>query len=202
MRKKDPYPLPNIESTIRSITIAKGCSKIHLSNAYHQLPVDSITQRLFGFILPGDFPNFSELQLIFETFLQKFKKIDIITADSKRCFICLDDIIVFGSTKEEHGERLNAVLNRLHFSRLVATLDKCEVDKPNIEWFGLKLCLSEFAILENNLTSIAEMKVPYDEQSLASTLCLLSRYRNVLPSNYSSKAADLYKLLHQNVVFK
>ena len=86
---------------------------------------------------------------------------------------------------------------------LTANYDKYEFEKTNIEWFGLKLGLNEFyAILENNLTSIAEMKTPYDKQCLASALGLFGHYRKFLPSNYSSKAADLYKLLHKNAVFK
>ena len=64
----------------------------------------------------------------------------------------------------------------------------------------LQPCTS--ASLENNLTSIAEMKVPYDKQSLASALGLFSHYRKFLPSDYSSKAANLDKLLRKNVAFK
>ena len=129
---------------------------------------------------------------------------DIIPADLKGRFSFLDDIFVYGSTKEGHDERLNAVLNRLQSNGLVANFDKCEFEKKktNIEWLDLKLGLNEFAILENNLTSIAEMRVPYDKQSSVSALGLFSHYRNFLPSNYSSKAADLYKLFHKNVAFK
>ena len=127
---------------------------------------------------------------------------DIILADLTGCFSFLDDIIVYGSTKQEHDERLNAVLNRLQSNGLIANFDKCEFEKTNIECLGLKLGLNEIAILENNLTSITEMKVPYDKQCLASALGLFSHYRKVLPIIYSSKAADLYKLLHKCVAFK
>ena len=85
---------------------------------------------------------------------------------------------------------------------MVANCDKCDFEKTNIEWLGLKLGLNEFGILENNLTSFAEMKFPYNKQSLASALGLFSHYRKFLPSNYFSEVANLYKLLHKNVVFK
>ena len=87
------------------------------------------------------------------------KMMEIILADLKGCFSFLEDINVYGSTKEEHDERLNAVLNRLQSNGLVANFDKCEFEKTNIEWLGLKLGLNEFAILENNLTSITDSKV-------------------------------------------
>ena len=63
---------------------------------------------------------------------------DIKLADLKSCFSFLDDIIVYGSTKEEHDERLNALLNRLQSNGLVAKVDKCEFENTNIEWLGLK----------------------------------------------------------------
>ena len=102
---------------------------------------------------------------------------DIILADWKGCFSFLDDIIVYGSTKDEQEERLNAVLIRLQSNGLEAKYDKCEFEKTNIEWLGLKLGLNEFGILENNLTSIDEMKIPYNKQSLASALGLFDHYR-------------------------
>ena len=200
--KKDPYPLPNIESTINSITIAKVYLVIDLSNAYHQLPVDSKTQRRLGFILPCGLYKFLRAPFGLRDVSPKFQKMmDIFLADLKGCFSYLDDIIVYGSTKEEHDESLNAVLNRLQSNGLVANFDKCAFEKTNIEWLGLKVGLNEFVILENTLTSIAEMKVS-DKQSLASALGLFSHYRKLLPSNYSSKAAELYNLLQKNVFFK
>ena len=183
--KKDPYPLPNIESTINSITNATVYSKIDLSKAaYHQLPVDSKTQRMLGFILPCGLYKSLRGPFGLRDVPPKFQEMmDEILAGLKGCFRFLDDIIVYGSTKEEHDERLNAVLNRLQSNGLVANFDKSEFEKTNIEKVGLKLGLNEFAILENNLTSIAEMKVPYDKQSLASALGLFSHYRKFLPSN-------------------
>ena len=79
---------------------------------------------------------------------------DIFLADLKSCFSLLDDIIVYGFTKEEHDERLNYALTRLQSNGFVANYDKYEFEKTNNEWFGLKLGLNVFAFLENNLTSI------------------------------------------------
>ena len=57
---------------------------------------------------------------------------DINLADLKSCFSFLDDILVYGFTKEEHDERLNAVLNRSQSSGLVAKIGKCEFEKTKL----------------------------------------------------------------------
>jgi type IV secretory pathway VirB4 component len=49
-----------------------------------------------------------------------------------------DDIIVFGSTKEEHDRRLEAVLSRLNDSGLTVNESKCEFGKKSLTFFGLQ----------------------------------------------------------------
>ena len=131
--KKDLYPLPNIESTINSITNAKVYSKIDLTIAYHQLPFDSKTQRMLGFILPCGQYKFLRAPFGLRDVPPKFQKMmDIILADLKGCFSFLDDIIVYGSTKEEHDKRLNAVLSRLQSNGLVANFDNVSLRKRTL----------------------------------------------------------------------
>ena len=61
---------------------------------------------------------------------------DIILSDLKGCFSFLYDILVYDSTKEEHDERSNVVLNTLQSNVMVPKFDKCEFEKTNIEWLA------------------------------------------------------------------
>ena len=82
--KKDPNPLPNIESTINSITNAKVYSKTDLSNAYHQFAVDSNTQRLLGFVSPCELYKFLTAPFRLRDVPPKFQKLmDLILVDLK-----------------------------------------------------------------------------------------------------------------------
>ena len=46
-----------------------------------------------------------------------------------------DDLVIYGS-KENHGERLEAVLKRFQQAGLTLRRDKCDLGKPEVKWFG------------------------------------------------------------------
>lgn len=50
--------------------------------------------------------------------------------------VYLDDIIVFGQTLEEHEERLEKVLKRLHDEGLKLSMEKCQFYKPSVNYLG------------------------------------------------------------------
>ena len=54
----------------------------------------------------------------------------------KYCFVYLDDIIIFGSTIQEHNRNLAIVLQRLRERGLKIQPDKCEFLKPELEYLG------------------------------------------------------------------
>ena len=57
-------------------------------------------------------------------------------ADHEGCCNIRDEIIIFGRSKEEHDQRLSAVLKRLEESGLTVNEDKCEFMKHSLEFFG------------------------------------------------------------------
>ena len=54
----------------------------------------------------------------------------------KTCFAYLDDIVVYGSTIQEHNENLAILLERLRATGLKLQPDKCELLRPELEYLG------------------------------------------------------------------
>ena len=54
----------------------------------------------------------------------------------KICFAYLDDIIVFGSTMQEHNKNLVTLFDRLRQTGLKLQPDKCEYLRPELEYLG------------------------------------------------------------------
>ena len=48
----------------------------------------------------------------------------------------MDDILVFGSTQDEHDQRLTAVLQRLKDARVTLNSTKCEFSKTSVTFLG------------------------------------------------------------------
>ena len=48
----------------------------------------------------------------------------------------VDDIVIFGSTIQEHNDNLTAVIERIHQLALRLEPKKCEYLKPELEYLG------------------------------------------------------------------
>ena len=48
----------------------------------------------------------------------------------------IDDILVYGSSKQEHNERLEAVLKRIQSAGITLNQDKCEFGNETIKFLG------------------------------------------------------------------
>ena len=51
-----------------------------------------------------------------------------------KCFAYIDDIVIFGSTIQEHNDNLTAVIERIHQLGLRLEPKKCEYLKPELEY--------------------------------------------------------------------
>ena len=48
----------------------------------------------------------------------------------------MDDILVFGTNKQEHDKRLHAVLQRLKKAKLTLNREKCEIGCDSVKFLG------------------------------------------------------------------
>ena len=48
----------------------------------------------------------------------------------------VDDTLVFGSTRDEHDSRLQAILDRIKAAGITLNPDKCQFSQPQINFLG------------------------------------------------------------------
>lgn len=112
--KLDRYPIPKVEDLFTRLRGGKYFTKLDLSQAYTQLPLEDDSKRyvvinthkgLFQYTrLPfGIFSAPRIFQRVFENILKGIVRV----------VVYLDDILVTGGTKREHLKMLDEVLNRL-----------------------------------------------------------------------------------------
>ena len=65
-----------------------------------------------------------------------------------------DDILVFGTTPEEHHENLMAVLKRLEENGFTLNLEKSEFYKEEITFFGLRFTPQGISPTEDRVKAI------------------------------------------------
>lgn len=112
--KRESYILPTLDNITTKLAAAKVFSSVDASSGFWQIPLDPSCRKLNTFITPMGRFCFKRLpfgitsapeifQLLMSTLLQGLEGTGVV----------MDDILVFGSSKEEHDRRLDAVLQTI-----------------------------------------------------------------------------------------
>lgn len=115
--------------------------------------------------------------------------------------INIDDILVWGVSKDEHNERLQAVLKRAQKAGLTFNLRKCVFGVKEIEF--LRDVISEQGISpsRNLVESVRSLLTPTDRHSVRRMMGVVNYFRKYVPS-LSDKIILLRGLVKENVTFE
>ena len=173
--KLDRYPIPKVEDLFTTLANGKSFTTIDLSHAYQQLPLDEAskqyvvvnthkglfryTRLLFGISsAPGIF------QRVIESILQGIPGV----------VAYLDDILVTGSTDQEHLAALEEVLRRLESAGLRVRKEKCHFMAPSVSYLGHKIGADGIHPLPKKVEAIREAPSPTCVMELKAYLGLLT----------------------------
>ncbi|VDI33051.1 Hypothetical predicted protein [Mytilus galloprovincialis] len=134
--KREHFILPRREEITAKLAGAKYFSKLDASSGFWNIKLDEESSNLCAFNTP--FGRFKFLRLPFgiksasEVFHKAVCKI-LHGLNGVESFI--DDILVWGCTKEEH-KRLKEGLERIRTANLKLRRDKCEIGISEVTYFG------------------------------------------------------------------
>ncbi|XP_055633186.1 uncharacterized protein K02A2.6-like [Toxorhynchites rutilus septentrionalis] len=107
---RDRHPMPIIEEILMRIGKGELWTVLDIKDAFFLLELDDETRDIMTFITHRGLYRFKRLPLGLVSVPEIFQKaMDEILADCEGCYWYLDDVVVEGSTVEEHDARLNKV---------------------------------------------------------------------------------------------
>ncbi len=147
------------------LTKGKLFSKLDLSQAYQQLPLDDRSKEfgvinthkgLFRFTrLPFGVSSASSIfQRVIETILQGIQSV----------VVYLDDILITVNSDTEHLSTLEEVFRRLQQAGLRVKLAKCEFMKPSITYLGHRIDDKGLHPLQDKVEAIHDAPTPKSVQ--------------------------------------
>lgn len=197
----DQHPLPTADEIFAKLSGAKFFSKLDLKSAYHQLMIREDSRDLTAFTCHLGLFRYKRLPFGLANAPSAYMKvISLILRPCKNTISYLDDILVFGSTQEEHDCCLNTALDKLREYNLTVNESKCEFSKMKLKFLGRMISGDGVAPLPDTVKAIQDAASPHNKQSLRSFLGLFNFYRNYVP-NASNISAPLFDLLRDNVQF-
>ena len=194
----DQYPLPKPEYLIASLANDTAFSKLDLSQAYLQLQLDESSipyvtvnthQGLYQYTrLPFGVASAPAIfQRLMDTMLQGVPGVI--------CYI--DDILVTGTTSEEHLCNLGEVLKRLEDHGFRLKNSKCTFMAESVEYMGHQINQHGISALPGKVEAITNAPKPTNVKELRSFLGLLNYYGKFI-RNLSSILHPLNQLLKDN----
>lgn len=125
---------------------------------------------------------------------------DHLTSDLPGVAVYLDNILVCGTTAQEHLDNLRRLLQRLNLTGLRCCLEKSSFAQPVVEYLGYRL--SNKGISKGyKVDAVMKMRAPSNVSSLRSFLGSVQFYGKFLP-NLSTSLKPLYRLTKNNVQWK
>ncbi len=195
----DKYPLPNPQDLFAALAGGKHFSKLDLSQAYQQMELDSESRKYvtisthMGLFQYTRLPyGISSAPSIFQAAMEQVLQ----GIDGVLCY--LDDILITGSTEQEHLNRLDMVLNRLEAHGLRLKVSKCSFLQPRVEYLGHMIDEQGLHPTPHKVTAILNAQEPRNVTELRSFLGMLQYYSRFLP-NLSTMLNPLNNLLQNNV---
>lgn len=195
--RKDAYPLPRIEESLDALAGAQWFSTFDLTSGNNQVPAAEKDKAktafctLFGLFefewmpfglcsAPGTFQRLME-RIFGDQSLQSV-------------LLCLDDVIVFSSSIEQHLQRLEMVLGCLHQKGLKANLSKCHFFRKEVQYLGHRVSSEGVATDPEKISAVANWRRPRDITEVRSFLGFCSYYRRFV-KGFAQLAAPLHQLV-------
>ena len=131
------YPLPSPEEVFNKLNGGKVFSKIDLSEAYLQIPVEENSSKLLCINTHRGLYKFDRLVFGIKVAPAIFQQVmDTMLGGFNFTFAYLDDIVISSKTKELHGEHLNKVFAQIRGFGFKVKEAKCDFCMNKIKYLG------------------------------------------------------------------
>lgn len=200
--ERERHPIPTFEDIRISLKDTKWFSLFDIKAAYYQCELDEKSRPLTTFITEWGMFRYKRLVFGVSCAPEKFQKVmEMVLSECKNVIVYIDDILVFGSTIEEHDESMKQVLSVLERRGIMLNTDKCKIRRSEITFLGHKLTSKGICPTEDKTQAIRQFRPPKDKVELRSFLGMVCFVGKFIP-NLATLTDPLRALLKHDVPFE
>lgn len=198
----DTYPLPRVEDLFATLAGGQTFTKLDMSHAYQQLMLDEESKQYVTINTHKGLFKYNRLAFGVASSPGIFQRtMDNLLRNLPHVAVYLDDILVTGSTEEEHLRNLDQVLRRLSEAGLRLKRRKCVFQAQSVTYLGHRISAQGLSPVEEKVRAVKEAPCPKNVAELRSFLGLVNYYAKFLP-DLSTVLSPLYQLLHKDNSWK
>ncbi|KAK7938626.1 hypothetical protein WMY93_001952 [Mugilogobius chulae] len=169
------YPLPTLEDVTTKLAGAQYFSVLDARSGYWAIKLSEKSSLLTTFNTPFGRYRFFRLPFGISSAQDEFqRRVDETYEGLRGVAAIVDDILVFGKTKQEHDENLRAMLQRTRERGLKLNPDKCKICVQEVSYFGHKLSNKGISPDPQKLKAIQDMPPPQSKSELETVLGMIN----------------------------
>ena len=135
--KRERHPLPAVDQTLAQLAGARMFTKLDANSGFWQIPLAPASSLLTTFITPFGRYRFNRLPFGISSAPEHFQRRMSEALTGLEGTVCMmDDILIHGVTREEHDQRLQAVLQRLNNLGMTLNAEKCTFSQTSVKFLG------------------------------------------------------------------
>ena len=203
--RKDRYPLPLINETLRSLSKAKWFTKLDVISAFHKIRVREGDEwktafrtryGLFEWLVtpfgltgaPATFQRYINRTL--QEYLDEF------------CSAYIDDVLIYSSgSLSDHREKVRKVLQRLQEAGLQIDIDKCDFEVKSVKYLGFIVeAGTGIRVDPEKIRAVEQWERPKTVKGVRGFVGFANYYREFVP-DFSAIAMPLTALTKKDVRF-
>lgn len=194
----DQHPLPKPEDLFTALTGGRRFTKLDLSQAYLQMELEKDSRTFATINTHQGLYQFTRVPFGIASAPAMFQKMmDTILQGLPGVICYIDDILVTGSTDEEHLKRLGEVFKRLEYHGIRLKRSKCFFLQESVEYLGHLIDSKGVRPTSAKVNAIVNAPRPKTQQELKSFLGMLNYYGKFIAS-LSTLLQPLNQLLQAN----
>ena len=195
--KRERHILPSVDHTLGQLKDAKISSKLDANSGFHQIKLSPASQLLTTFITPFGRYCYNRMPFGINSGPEHFQmQIHRILEGIPGVACLMDDLVVFGSTVEEHDARLKTVLQRLQEAHLTLNTKKCVFHSKEIKFLGHKICDGKLMADDDKTKAIMDMDAPTNVSEIRRFFGMVNQLAKFVP-DLATHTAPLRSLLSE-----
>lgn len=198
------YPLPDITEILDQLGQSKYFSCIDMVMGYHQIELNPGDMDKTAFSTKQGHWAYKRMPFGLKTAPATFQAMmnSVLSGlTGSRCFVFLDDVVIYATSLAEHDVKLREVFSRFRKHNLKLQPDKCEFLRKEVNYLGHVITEEGCRPDPSKVEVIENFPRPENEKQLKSFLGMIGYYRRFIP-RFSKTAAPMHALLKKDIKFE
>lgn len=181
----DKYPIPNISDILDKLGKNIYYTTLDLASGFHQIEMDENSIPKTAFNTENGHFEFLRMPFGLKNAPATFQRlINFVLRDyiNKICLVYLDDIIILGTSLQEHIENIRKILFKLKEYNLKIQIDKSEFLQKEVAYLGHIVSSEGVKPNPSKIQAVQEFPIPKTPKEIKTYLGLLGYYRKFIPN--------------------